>query len=428
MLIDFKVENYRSIREAQTFSLVAEAHKDHEATHILTGPDELRLIRTALIYGPNASGKSNLLDALDTLRWVIVAARRFDESDAIEPMQPFRLDAETRAKPSRFEVSFVQDGVRYEYELAATQTRVVAERLDYFPEGYRRSLFTREGDTIHLIGDLKRSATAKVSRTITQRRSNTPFLSILGQNEEPVAVEAYRWFKDTLRTAVSPMLSDTYTRKLLADDPKARTFILDLLRLADTGIRRVDTDKVAVEVPEEVRRFFSELDGKDAPSEHETIQLRLWHSDADDPDAAFDDGDESLGTRRFLALAGPLYDVLQNGRVLVIDEINDSLHPNLVRDLIGLFNNPEINRHSAQLVASTHDVTQLDLRRLRRDGVWFTEKERDGATTLFSLADFEGVRPDMALQKNYLQGRFGGLPVLGFSLLDLPSESDVETA
>ena len=427
MLIDFTVGNYRSIRDPQTLTMVAAPRdRQHEVTHVLVAPDGTRLLRTALVYGPNGSGKSTLLDAIDTLVWLVSSARGFDETTTLDPLDPFRLDGETRDQPCVFEISFVAAEVVYEYALSATRERIVSESLRYYPKGHPRTLFTREGDSIALVGNLDRS-TARMAKKISERRSNTPFLSILGQNEEPDAIEAYRWFLGRLATTVSPSLTDMYTKKLLADDPDAKRFILDVLRLADTGITGADARREFVDVPEEVRRAFAQHAGapqgaKAIPAQAETIRVQFQHHGVELVE--FDEEDESMGTRQLLALAGPLYDVFQNGRVLVIDELDSSLHPDLVSALVDLFNRPDFNRHGAQLVANTHDVTQLDLSRIRRDGVWFTEKGADGATTLTCLADVEGVRADTALQKNYLQGRFGALPAHGLSLLTVPDPAD----
>lgn len=421
MLIDFTVRNFRAFRDPQTLTLVAGARdRQHEPTHVFAAPDETRLLHTALVYGPNASGKTTLIRALDALRWLVLRARKFDEDSVLEPIQPFRLDIASRIEASEFEVTFVAEGIVYEYALSATRERVVNESLRFFPEGRASTLFTRKGDAI-VLGKRLRGATAKAAQSIAERRSNTPFLSLLGQNEEPRAIEAYRWFKDVLRVASGP-LSGAYALRLLRDDPDARTFILDLLRLADVGIRDITVESETVAVSDQLRQLLGELGTFDAPPEVEQISARFRHGT--DTSVEFEEDDESLGTLRLLALAGPLYDVFANGRVLVVDELASSLHPDLVAALVRLFHTPDFNRHHAQLVASTHDATQLDLGRLRRDNVWFTEKARDGAAKLLALADVEGVRADTALMKNYLQGRFGGLPAHGLSLLTFPEKAD----
>lgn len=419
MLIDFTVENFRSFRDRHTFEMVAAPRdRQHEDTHVFEAPDGTRLLRTALIYGANASGKTNLIAGLNVLAATVLAGRQFDEDTELMGFEPFRLTAETREAASAFEVTFVADGIVYEYALSGTRSRITSERLSYFPEGNERKLFTRTGDTIRLIGDLKQP-TAKVAQQIGERRSNTPFLSLLGQNEEPIAIEAYRWFKDRVGFLSSLRVSDKITQRLLADDPAAAVFIRDLLRLADTGVERVDSRREAMDLPDDVRRVATAMEaaGFKMNTEAETYRTEFRHMA--DPSIAFDEDDESSGTRHLFRLAGPLYSVFENGQTLLLDELDSSLHPDIVRALIDLFNRPEFNRNGAQLIANTHDATQLDLRRLRRDNVWITEKGRDGASRLTSLADIEGVRVDTALEKNYLQGRFGGLPAHGLDLLTL---------
>ena len=420
MLIDFSVQNFRAFRDEQTLTLVA-APRDHqhESTHLVTDtPDGTTLLRTVLLYGANASGKTTLIRAADALRWVVLRGRQFDEDTVLKPLQPFRFDATLAEAPCAFAVTFVASGVIYEYALSATSRRVVGESLHYFPEGQSRKLFERERDVIVLGKSLSR-ATAKTAREITQRRSNTPFLSILGQNEEPRAIEAYRWFKDTLAVTASPMPPVT-TMELMDEDPAARAWILEFVQMADLGIRDITVRKDVAPLNDRVRELLAELgvsQGRDVKEINE-LSTRFHHGA--DPSVEFEEDDESLGTLRLFALAGALYKVWRDGRVLFIDELASSLHPDLAGVIVRLFNSPSFNRRGAQLIANTHDVTQLDLGRLRRDNVWFTEKASDGSASLLALADVEGVRNDTALMKNYLQGRFGALPAHGMSLLPSP--------
>lgn len=418
MLIEFRVENFRSLRDEQTFSMIASETKRHRTTHVRRGvADGFDLLQTALVYGPNASGKTNLVLALNVLGHLVTPPRERDRpGDPIRQIDPFRLTASTRGAPTTFEVGFVEDGVRYRYGVVLTSERVEEEWLYAYPVR-ERLLFSRVRDAVEL-GPTLRTAEVRSVLRLVSKRPEALFLSLLGEFDIAESRPAVAWFSDRLRFIGGTDFPDVFTKRMLSTNPGARRFVLELLRKADTGIRDVEVREETVEIPDAVRRAFQEAMPHGAvPSEQQQITAQFIHTGGEGEEAMLDEADESMGTMHLLALAGPLYDVLRSGFVLVVDELDTSLHPALVRALVGLFHSPDLNPNGAQLIATTHDTTLLDTRILRPDNVWLTEKDRDGATRLYPLSDY-AVRSDALIGKLYHQGRVGGLPVLGFSLLD----------
>lgn len=411
MLIEFAVENYRSIRDEQRLSLVAAPLQDLEETHVVEASDGERLLRVAVVYGPNASGKSNLLAAAAAMRQLVLRSARRTRGDAIEEAEPFRLDAESASRPTVFEALFVASGVRYQYGFSVTRERVEAEWLYAFPKRRGRLLFARErngGDETYEFGESFAGPKA-LYRDAT--RPNALFLSTAVQLNSESLTPVFDWFQRTLVYADSArpraFHSDRHTLRHCATEA-GRCRVVRLLRAADVGIEDVlvDTESLAMPVP------AGERDPSLPESQytlHERTRVRFVHQGAPGAEP-FEFTEESLGTRRLFGLAGRLLDVLEAGRVLVADELGSSLHPLILRAIVGLFVDPVTNPLGAQLVFATHETNLLDQDFLRRDQFWLTEKGQDGATSLTPLFDFKPRRGVEPLEKNYLKGRYGALP------------------
>ena len=397
--------------------MVASGVKRHRDTHVIArAADGVDLLHTALIYGGNASGKTNLIGALDVLKAHVLAPR----SDlfglpSIDRVQPFRLDPAFSDRPTRFEVEFIEDGVRYDYGVEMMSDRVEREWLYSYPVR-KRTLFERERDTVTL-GPGLRKPQAQGVLPLVPNRPAALFLSLLGEFDVEGTRAPVRWFSDRLRSVGGSRLSSLRTHALIDNEGPGRQFVLDLLRRADTGIRDLAVREETVTVPEDTLRYMQEAVGPDAhvPLEAQRVIVEFIHGD--DADVHLEEEDESTGTVRLFSLAGTLYDVLRHGKVLSFDEIGTSLHPSLVRSVVGLFHSPRLNPHGAQLIATTHETSLLNPATVRPDNVWLTEKDRDGASTLYSVTDFP-VRSDAAFESLYLGGGIGGLPVLAFSLLE----------
>ena len=393
MLIEFRVSNFCSLRDEQVLSLVASKDKSLASSHtVSTGVGAApALLRSAAIYGPNAGGKSNLIKALQYMRGVVV------ESATIAPnqpfsVQPFRLDAAFAGMPTEFEVTFLIDGVRYQYGFAMNAERILSEHLLVYKAFKPQHWFTRRHDpaTGRDVYDFGPALKGQKSVWESATRPNALFLSMAVQLNSEQLAPVFDWFARQLVVFNEhAMLNPRVTLQMLRD-PAAKRSICAFPNAADISIADIDV----------VTR-----------KDHED-ELRFTHTTSKGA-AVFGITEESSGTRNLLFMIGPILDIVRNGLTLVVDELDTSLHTLLVRRIIQLFHDTDLNRRGAQLVFTTHDTSLLDAHDLfRRDQVWFVEKDRDQASRLYSLTEFS-PRKGEALERGYLMGRYGGLPILG---------------
>jgi len=373
-----------------------------------------RLLRSVVVYGPNAAGKSNLVQAISFMKgFVLSSAKESQEGEKIDAT-PFLFNQQSSQNPSEFEVLFIQDGIRYQYGFAVNSKRVTEEWLFAYPEGRTQKWFERNFDpetkkNIWYFGP-KFTGRRKVWQEAT--RNNALFLSTAIQLNNEQLKPVFNWFDHKLHVIdqgenISPGFSASE-----CEEEEKKKKILKFMNAADLSItdiflkkKEFSTKDLPDEMPQNLKEEISkELDGKKLTS------LFFTHPSSDTgEDVALEFDEESAGTRKLFALACPWLDVLNNGLVLFVDELDTSLHPLLVRFLLNLFHNPETNRHNAQLVFTTHDTTVLDQTLMRRDQVWFVEKDAENATRLYPLSDYK-PRKGEALQKGYLYGRYGALP------------------
>jgi energy-coupling factor transporter ATP-binding protein EcfA2 len=423
MLVEFRVGNYRSFREPQALSLVASSDRSH-AEHLIPCGKE-SLLKAAVLYGANASGKSNFLRALTFVAWFVRnSATKMTVGDPIE-VTPFRLDAGSRAQPSRFETTLVIDDVRYRYGFSATRERVYDEWLTAYPERRAQRWFERRYDPEtkqvrwSFKGELKRSGDLLRERT----RDNGLVLSRGAELNVQQLLPAFKAFADRFWTCdlsdedtLFKILQKTAAR--LEGDPDLRRDAMRLLRDADVGIEDVYLQKEDAPPPTwhaEVRRIVPD-DLKHLVDDGPLYRVQAVHrATGTNERVLFDfEAAESKGTRRLLALAGLWLDGLCEGSLLILDELDCSMHPLLVRGLLELFHSPNRNTRGAQLIFATHDNTLMNQSLFRRDQIWLVEKDADQASRLFSLYDFaEKPRKGEAIHRGYLAGRYGGVPTLG---------------
>ena len=420
MLVEFRVKNFRSFKDEQTLSMVASSDKSLSENCAEQG--KLRLLKTAGVYGPNASGKTNLIAALSTMHMVVVDSASSHPGQAV-PVIPFRLEEETTSEPSLFEVSFFHREVLYQYGFTATSERIYDEWLVASPKSKAQSWFRRtydhaSGKTSWKFGPFLKGEKHKL---VEKTRVDSLFLSVAAQwnNEQLAAV--YDWFYFFLRVIpAGANLRQTTSRMIHAeskDTDDTRSYgeqILELLRSADLGIHEVvvrKEDPEEIEFPDYVpegerRRYLQRV------REEPELSVRMLHRNSETGEAeAFPLWDESRGTQRLFELSGPWIMTVEKGLTLLVDELELSLHPLISRELVKLIQDPKINRNGAQLIFTTHDTTLLDPELLRRDQIWLTEKGENGATSLYPLSDYH-PRKDEAWQKGYLSGRYGAVPVL----------------
>jgi AAA15 family ATPase/GTPase len=410
MLLRFSVSNHRSIRERAELSLMA-VDEDRPAARFAPSLGQ-SVLAVAGIYGPNASGKSNLLDAL---AWLSSAVRNsLRVWDGGIPREPFRF-ANASTQPSTFEIEFLIEGVRYWYVLEVTDTQVEFEALYNYPERRRRTLFEREGTEFlprrgleNAVGirELLTPTTLALSAGLRFPKNEFDSLRRAFRFESifPPARRRRGWSRGSFRRYSgieslflmegSDLTPDDSTR--LSED---RAAAVQLMQFADLGI-----SDIQVADPDEDP-------ATGAPIASARPRLQLVHS-AGEEKLPFDLTDESDGTQTWFRLAGSAMSVLQQGDLLLLDEIDASLHPRLSAHLVQMFQSPEINPRGAQLVFTSHDTSLLD--HLNRDEVWLAEKDETAATSLTALAEYGGqkVRRSVNLQRAYLQGRFGAVPDL----------------
>jgi hypothetical protein len=415
MLVEFTVTNFRSIRSTQTFSLVKGKGDELAAENTFSpdAPGTPELLRSAAIYGPNAAGKSNLIDALRAMGQVVVeSAAKLQPGDAL-PVTPFRLDAESESRPTEFEVSFVASGVRYQYGFSATRERVLEEWLLAYPKGRPQRWFERVWDAGAQKYEWEMGPELKGQKQLWQdaTRANALFLSTAAQLNSDQLSPVYDWFKRTLRTAQVGGWSSAFSASL-CEEADSRVRVVEFLRAADLGIddvqvvkEKFDARDLPDDMPEIIKQQIAEkLEGKDV------LEIKTLHRTPDGRTVVFELDDESDGTQKLFAFAGPWLDSLRNGYVLFIDELHDNLHPKLVSFLVELFHSPETNPNNAQLVFTTHETSILSQEVFRRDQIWFCEKDDSLATQLVPLTDFSPRKGRENLELSYLAGRYGALP------------------
>jgi uncharacterized protein len=392
VLIRFEVSNFRSILHPVELSMVA-VDRDRAEAHAVTNLGE-SLLSVAAIFGPNASGKSNVLAAFSWLRSAVRYSLRSWDDEI--PVDPFALVAEPA--PSEFTVEFVTSGVRFEYVLELDRHAVQYEGLFHYPEKKRRRVFEREGQEFILQRGLGR-----LSGTRELLTPRTLALSIARRFDEPLVSDFARHLLDAQVLGASARGGGAGNTARLFDDVPGRAQAdrdqaLALLRMADLGIDDVLFDDEEPSL---------ELDG--VPRTGAQRRLRLLHRTADGV-KPLDFAAESDGTKTWFGLIGPALTALRQGSLVLVDELDASLHPMLAVHLIRLFQDRATNPRNAQLVFTAHDTNLLN--HLNRDEVWLTEKLDDGATRLGALAEFAGerVRKSQNLEKAYLHGRFGALP------------------
>ena len=415
MFIEFSVKNWRSIKTEQKLSMSAAKDNELVASNTFNpqAPATHNLLRAAAIYGPNAAGKSNIITALNMMRrMVLESASKTQLGDAI-PVQAFRLDAETENQPSEFEIVFVADGVRYQYGFAADATRVTEEWLFAFPAGRPQRWLGRAWNGSSYQWESTSALSGQKQLWQESTRENALFLSTAVQLNSKQLMPVFDWFKKNLKIAGIGGWWDGHTVGL-CQEKQSRSKILAFLKAADLDIDDMQVEKetfsakyLPEDMPKEIKDdLLNDLKGK------EIVEIKTVHRSVQGKQILFELEDESAGTRKFFALAGPWLDALELGLVLVMDELNDRLHPKMVQFLVQLFHNNETNPKNAQLIFTTHETSILNQQVFRRDQIWFCEKNDEQATQLYPLTDFSPRKGRDDLEANYLAGRYGALPFL----------------
>jgi hypothetical protein len=418
MLIEFKVSNFRSIRDEMTFSMLAasdDSHPDHLIRPQSMGDDAL--LSSSVLYGANAAGKTNLLLAMNLMRNLVITSQSHQRGFEL-PFEPFGFDLASGESPTRMEIVFLEGSVKYVYGFSFDRNKVVEEHLYQYPRKKKGVLFKRVHDSPMRFPRADKETSDQ--REIIEKTTgdNVLFLSMAAKMNFSPVFPVFDWFQKRLMT-VGPADGFPYiahTMNLMKRDSETKASILRALNVADLGIFDIiEEDDRAPEIgqaplppprPGESQIVFQLTFGvpritfvhKPYEAQNGSQGLRL-------PLAS-----ESEGTKKMLSIIGPWIEALRTGGTLVVDELDTKLHHLIVRYLIGLFHDPGQNLKGAQLIFTTHDINLLDQDLFRRDQVWILERDIDtGATMASSLAEFR-IRKDLDIEKAYLAGRFGGIP------------------
>jgi uncharacterized protein len=416
MLLEFRVKNYRSIRDEQALSLIpviGDTALLETNTHTTGSPLVVRVLSGCALYGANASGKSTLLNAMAFLQALVRDSATRIQSGQTLNVKGFAFDASTRNAPCSFELTVLVEGVRYQYGVALTHERIHEEWLLVYKSSKPQEWFNRSWNQAtgeYDYGSFSASFLGPKELWKRSTRDNALFLSTAVQLNCEQLKPVWNWIVSSwLILPTQAGLSLDLSVQAIADVGSKQAMI-EFLNAADIGIADIVIER------QKVRQgaFQFDLATGNAitsePVDTEILIPKFTHNGISGS-AVFDLAEESQGTQRLFAFAGILQMILARGITLVVDEIENSLHPLLIRKIVELFFSPETNPNGAQIVFSTHNTILLDNEVLRRDQIWFADKGNDQATVLASLSDFS-PRKTEAFAKGYLQGRYGAIPLL----------------
>lgn len=434
MLIQFSVRNFKSFREKATLSLVASGYDKttREVDNVFSlSTGKLRLLKSAVVYGANASGKTKLIEAMTFMQQLIRSSDEEQKSGKIN-IDPFLLDTYSELESSEFEVIFFQDGIRYRYGFEVVPTHIVAEWLYRQPKDTEVEVFYRE---LQEFESHERLAEFRIGKKVAKDgmvKSKTLWLTAAEKWNDQLSGIIMGWFQ---RLHILSGLNERNYMGYTLNQIKAgkmQAAINDFVRAASIGLEEISVIDIGLDalpdhLPKDVReRIIHEVSNDQGILVEDIVSYRRYDENGNrvgNKEFSVDEH-ESAGTRKYLALSGPVLDVLSKGSILVVDELDARLHPNLVCKLIELFNSANHNPNCAQLIFNTHDTNLLNADLLRRDQIWFTEKDRYGASSLYSLNDYS-PRKNENLEKNYIQGKYGAVPFLGnFDALIKPFADD----
>ena len=433
MLLEFTIKNYLSFANEVCFSMVAantvkEYENDDDSLHNVWKSEDgkQRLLKAAAIYGPNGSGKSTLITGMADYRTMILSS--FKDEDVVKGISQkfFKFSSEGYKQPVSMQMIFMINETRYRLGFQLHEGKVDTEWLYMIsPNSLRESYcYKRVGDKITINSRTFKGASGLPQKT----RNDSLFISTCAQYNVSISLEIKNWFTESFN--ILSGLDDTlhYTARVFMNDENMRKNILSIMNIVDNNIKSIDVTDTPVDasiIPSSQISVLSEIlnkiKAKDNNAELRKIEVSTLHDVYDDEaiigNAKLVLGDESLGTIRLFSLLGPWFDTLKKGGTIIIDEFGASLHTQLSIELLKLFYNL-YNPHCAQLIFSTHDTNILRKELLRRDQVWFTEKDSHGVSDLYSLVEYKinqatSVRNDASFGKDYLIGRYGAIPYFG---------------
>ncbi|MDB9538714.1 ATP-binding protein [Anabaenopsis arnoldii] len=374
--------------------------------------DQLTLLKSAAIYGANASGKSNLAKAINFMKWFMINSSK--ETQSTEPInvEPFALSTETETQPSLFEIVFILDNKTYRYGFEATQKNIVSEWLFYVHKKRQTRLFERKDQHFNI------SKNFQGEDIQSKTRENALFISVAAQFNVEIAKKILDWLTTKIQIISGLNSYLSYTVKFLEPGHDNREEIIQLIKNLDLGIRdiRVTEREVTLNpllIPEELLKEVKSATVKATSRTIMTIHQKFDHQGNFISLESFDlDNQESEGTKKIFSIAGPLIHTLKKGNTLIFDEFDARLHPLMSKAIVEMFNSQASNYKNAQLIFMTHNTNLLNNKLFRRDQIWFTEKNKYGATDLYSLVEYK-IRNDASFESDYIKGKYGAIPFIG---------------
>jgi AAA15 family ATPase/GTPase len=424
MLIEFSVANYRSFKDKVTLSMVSADIVSEDAeldqNNVFQVDDQLKLLKSAAIYGANASGKSNLVKALSFMRWLMINSSKETQSTEEINVEPFILSTQTEAEPSFFEIVFILDSHKYRYGFEANRKMVISEWLFSLTNGEELNLFNRTYHQESHKSDIISSEIFSADGLERRTRQNALFLSVSAQFNVSIAEKILNWLTENIKIISGLRLEGLleYTTKCLSEDHPYRKDVIQLVKRLDLGIKdlsvqpktKLDVEDLPKDIPEELKKLLSEV------SYRQPISTSHQQFDAQGSYVSMKPftlvQHESEGTKKIVSIAGPLIDILKNGRTLIFDEFDARLHPLISKAIVELFNSQETNLNNSQLIFVTHDTNLLSKRLFRKDQIWFIEKNKYGVTDLYSLVEYK-INNDDFSEEDYIKGRYGAIPFVG---------------
>lgn len=418
MLLEFSVGNYLSFKHKATLSMLATSIKEHVDTNIFS-TERYDLLKGAVIYGANASGKSNMVRAMSTMRRLVLQSFEQSSADDLD-ITPFLLNTDTEHKPSFFEAVFLIDNIRYRYGFEVDNQNVRAEWLFEAPKNKEKPLFLREEDGIEVMKGFTEG------RNLEERtRNNALFLAVTDQFNGKISQKIMKWFDNFI--SISGLSHEGYKGVTfgMLEYKQTRNTLLDFYKKLDLGFEEINISKKQFD-PKELPSDMSENLIKQLITDLEgayKIDIKTIHKKYNDKNKVvgsveFDmRSQESSGTNKLFNISGPIFDVLNDGGLLVVDELDASLHPLLTLAITKFFNSSEFNQNNAQLIFATHDTNLLYYGNYRRDQIYFVEKDEYGASDIYSLVEYKEdgktIRKDRSFEKDYIEGRYGAIPFIG---------------
>ena len=423
MLINFTFGNFRSFKDEKTLSMEATSNSEHKESLISIG--NYNLLPVAVMYGANSSGKSNVIKAFSTFKYMILDSIKNDRDSELD-FDPFKLAENTQDSSMSFEMQFIIDDKTYRYGFESNEKEIIAEWL--FEKGKKKENFLFEVEDGEI--EINKKHFSEANGFDNMFLGNKLFLPIVAQQSKKAkkSMNIMQWFKTNFNTisGINPQGYERFTLKMLGKRQVDYNNAIDFFKKLDLGFSdyKIEEHKVAEIKKEAAQKGNKKMEEELSQIPDDAVMVNTFtqhtvrlKNGAKKVEFFNEDDMESEGTKKIISLSGPIFDTLKEGSVIIIDELDAKLHPFLTREIVKLFTRKETNPKGAQLIFATHDTNLLDLSILRRDEIWFTEKDENEASDLYSLAEFKQadgtkIRKDASLEKNYINGRYGAIPYI----------------